>query len=232
VWLWLLPDSFARRLFSIVNLSDSSIVYRINIWKGSWPMVKDFFWSGIGVGREAWSAVYPSYALEAIETAPHAHSLYLGTLAELGIFGFAALLLVFFFLLQSNCRYFYELHRFTEAVKSGVIRPRGKSGEKIGVGEKRRFAAMRRWAWAPFSGVAAALVFGLTDYPWYNYRVYLMFWLVLALSSAYVRLGLRTLAENADDGMNDTMSPHEADLEMLLVSGTAKRKNAERKRMK
>lgn len=232
VWLWLLPDSFARRLASIVNLSDSSIVYRINIWKGTAPMVKDFFWSGIGVGREAWSAVYPSYALEAIETAPHAHSLYLGTLAEVGIFGLAALFLVFFFLLQSNCRYFYELRRFSEAANRGLIRPTGVLSEKAGEINKRRYAAMRSYAWAPFCGVVAALLFGLTDYPWYNYRVYLMFWLVLALSSAYVRLGRRTLAESTDDGVKSNMSPHEADLEILLVTGKTPTKNAERKRIK
>lgn len=218
VWLWLLPDSFVRRLASIVNLSDSSIVYRINIWKGSWPMAKDFFWSGIGVGREAWSEVYPSYALEAIETAPHAHSLYLGTLTEVGIFGLLALLLVFFFLLQSNCRFFYELNRFSDAAKRGLIHATGKTHEK------RILTMLRSRAWAPLCGIAAALVFGLTDYPWYNYRVYLMFWLVLALSSAYVRLGRQTLSKSADDGMKETMSPYEADLEILLISGSAKTK--------
>lgn len=40
-----------------------------------------------------------------------------------------------------------------------------------------------------FGGLLAALAQGMTDYIWYNYRVFFVFWFVLALTSAYIRVG-------------------------------------------
>ena len=38
--------------------------------------------------------------------------------------------------------------------------------------------------------VIASLIMGLTDHIWYSYRVFLMFWLVIGLVNAYIRIGL------------------------------------------
>ena len=54
---------------------------------------------------------------------------------------------------------------------------------------RREITFMRLQTAAPLCGILAALVQGLTDYIWYNYRVYLMFWLMCGLSVAYVRCG-------------------------------------------
>lgn len=48
---------------------------------------------------------------------------------------------------------------------------------------------LRISAAAPLCGIFAVLAQGITDYAWYNYRLYLMFWLVCGLASAYVRNG-------------------------------------------
>ncbi|MGN1128942.1 MAG: hypothetical protein ACI4T6_08325, partial [Candidatus Flemingiibacterium sp.] len=48
---------------------------------------------------------------------------------------------------------------------------------------------------ALFCGLLAVLVQGMTDYIWYNYRVFLMFWLLLGLSAA-VRKVLRYTAQD------------------------------------
>ena len=42
---------------------------------------------------------------------------------------------------------------------------------------------------AGLASVTAVLIMGLTDYVWYNYRVFLMFWLVIAIVNAYIRVG-------------------------------------------
>ena len=42
---------------------------------------------------------------------------------------------------------------------------------------------------AALCSIAAALVFGLFDYTWYSYRIFFMFWVVLAIACARVRVG-------------------------------------------
>ena len=48
----------------------------------------------------------------------------------------------------------------------------------------------------------------MTDYAWYNYRVYLMFWLIVGLTSASVR--------SADTYINNTVTeePDNASLDL------------------
>ena len=56
---------------------------------------------------------------------------------------------------------------------------------------------------AGLSGIAGALTMGLTDYVWYNYRVFLIFWAVLALNAALIRINEKELAkEEASITMN------------------------------
>ena len=41
---------------------------------------------------------------------------------------------------------------------------------------------------AAFSGIVAALVMGMFDYIWYNSRVMFLFWAVMAISCAAIRI--------------------------------------------
>jgi len=81
-----LPQSIFRRFMSIGNLADSSIRYRIYTWRGVVRMIGAHPF-GIGVGEDAFHAVYPQYALSGIETVMHAHCLPLQITAELGVMG-------------------------------------------------------------------------------------------------------------------------------------------------
>lgn len=89
----LLPESFRGRLFSIGDLGESSIRYRLQTWIGTWRMLGEHP-VGIGVGERAWRAIYPHFAVSGTARVMHAHNIFLQIAAELGAVG-----LVLFFLL-------------------------------------------------------------------------------------------------------------------------------------
>ncbi len=198
---FVLPDSIVQRFASIGNLGDSSTSYRVNIWRGTVRMLEDYWLTGVGVGEAAWGTVYPRYSLASIETAPHAHNLYLQTWVQTGILGLILLVVFFFLLLQCHCTFYRDLSRMRQEISVSVLavhltaKTRGElpyAGHRSSHEDteiRRRITAMRLQAAAPLCGILATLVQGLTDYTWYNYRVYLMFWLMCGLSAAYVRCG-------------------------------------------
>ena len=152
---FVLPESITQRFLSIGNLGDSSTSYRVNIWRGVGKMIGDYWQTGVGIGTDSFRCVYPLYSLSGIESAPHSHNLYLQILVEIGIVGLAIFLVLLFFWAQS-C---FTLHR----------------------NEERREKLIPA---ALFCGLLAVLAQGMTDYIWYNYRVFLMFWLMLGLCAA------------------------------------------------
>jgi len=155
-----LPESIVSRFASIGDLSDTSTNYRVYIWRGSVKLASDYAFTGIGVGREAFNSLYPYYSFAGIETAPHAHNLFLQLFIEVGIFGFAIFFAVLICLIQNG---------FSLA-KCG----KDKEVRLIGCGA--------------FCGVLAALLQGMTDYIWYNYRVFFIFWIVIGIASAARRI--------------------------------------------
>ena len=159
----ILPDAVTRRFLSIGNIADTSTSYRVSIWQGTIRMLREHFFTGIGIGIEPFSIVYPEYALSGIETAPHSHSLYLQVLVEYGIVGIAILSLIIFFFIQC-C--------FCAMKKADEI-------------------YLKLFAAAGFCAVGGFLINGMTDFVWYNYRVYLMFWLVIAVTVGICRFALR-----------------------------------------
>ncbi len=153
-----LPESIINRFTSIGNMKDSSTSYRVYIWMGTLHMLKDFWLTGIGPGDEAFAQVYPFYSYSSI-VAPHSHNLFLQIMVIggiLAIIAFAVLLLVFFKKLAVG----YQVQG-----KKGDI-----SVALVGIG----------------SAVMGFLVQGLFDNCFYNYRVFMIFWAVLALGTAAV----------------------------------------------
>ncbi len=151
-----LPESIINRFASIGDMKDSSTSYRVYIWMGTLHMLKDFWISGIGPGTEAFTQVYPFYSYSAI-VAPHSHNLFLQIMVESGILGiaaFAILMIVF----MKKLAVAYQVQ--------------GKYGENsvllVGIG----------------SAVLGFLVQGLFDNCFYNYRVFMIFWAVVAIGIA------------------------------------------------
>lgn len=234
---FILPDSIVSRFTSIGNLADTSTSYRVNIWRGAVRMLEDFWYCGIGVGEPAWFTTYPRYSLAAIEAAPHSHNLYLQTWIESGIVGLCLLLAFIVLLCQSNFSFFKKLSdmraSITDTLSISHLKPTDKTvgaqrsvvlrSENNAETAEKEITALRMNAAAPLCGVIASLLQGLTDYTWYNYRVFLMFWLVVGLSSAYVRLGQKELTHIQSITTFSSNTPDEAIADLPLLSAKPKK---------
>lgn len=170
LWLQLIPDNIAKRFLSIIEMSDSSVIYRFNTWRGVLNMISDNLFGGIGVGEDAFRAVFPIYSVAGTETVMHSHSLFLEILVEFGIVG-ALIFTVIMIMYVQKCF--------------------------VGIKIRSRESKSRVMIAAGLSGICGALVMGMTDHIWYNYRVFLVFWAVAGLTMALVRIN-----ENENDKKN------------------------------
>lgn len=155
---FVLPDWAVDRFTSIGNLSDSSTSYRVYIWLGTIAMLKDYWLPGIGPGNAAFNVVYPAYSYNTI-AAPHAHNLFLQLMCDAGIAGLVIFLLILFSFFR---RSFSAFSRETDKPS-------------------------RIYLIAVISAVSGFLLQGMTDYSFYNNRVTLFFWVVIALGSVLAR---------------------------------------------
>jgi len=167
---FVLPASVIERLASITNLADSSTSYRISIWQATIRMIKVYWYAGVGQGIDAYNAVYPYYAFNAV-SAPHSHSLYLQVMIETGIFGMLVFLAVLVCFSKALVPFFYRTKKLSEKI----------------------FAA------AMMSSVVGFLVQGVFDYVFYNYKVFLMFFIVLAIGCAFVNIYNGSNGDNTED---------------------------------
>ena len=145
------------RFKSIGDLSDTSVSYRISAWKGIAKMISANRFLGIGFGEPSFLAVYPLFAYSGATAVKHSHSLYLQILVETGAVGLM-LFLAAMLIFAKDCLKSVFLRR----QNSGIIA-------------------------AGFSAVVGSLFMGLTDHIWYNSRVFICFWLVVALTNFETR---------------------------------------------
>ena len=164
IWHRFLPSDILKRFTSIFLREDSSIQSRIKTWEAVELIIKDHWFAGVGVGDEIFLSLYGNPNVDIASLPAHTHSLYLQILVELGIVGLLVFLGIMFVFGQ----------KCMVEVKKG-----------------RRSSKSRTMIVAGFSAVLGACVAGLTDYIWYNYRLFLTFWLVLALTVALVKANIR-----------------------------------------
>ena len=122
-------------------------------------MLGDHWFTGIGTGLPAFSKVYPAYSLSGIESAPHAHNLFLQIITEHGVIALIIFIMIIFLFVQSVLS--FNKYENRKSKLAGV---------------------------ALMCGILAVLIQGLTDYIWYNYRVYLIFWMIIGLTTAVRRV--------------------------------------------
>ena len=152
---FVLPESIMFRLLSIGNLEDSSSLYRLFIWLGTFRMLGDYWLTGVGLGTKAFSGIYSAYAYNGI-IAPHPHNLYLNVLSERGITGFLCLAII-------------TLKSLKYSISSALsLQPE----------IKHMGAALT----AAFTGI---LIQGIFDNVFYNYRIVLIFWLFTAMAFVF-----------------------------------------------
>ena len=149
--LLVLPQSVLDRIASIGNMNDGSTAFRIYIYIGVAAMLAHYWLGGIGIGEGAFAKVYPKYAIPSV-SAPHSHSLIFQTVISFGVAGLVYLYAV--------------LASFQKAIAKAQAKASGKE----------------RYLLIGFGAVLwGFLLQSVFDYTWYNYRVFQLFWIVLAL---------------------------------------------------
>lgn len=156
---FVLPESIINRFLSIGNMEDSSTSYRMYIYMGTIAMLKDYWISGIGPGTEAFNSVYPIYAYNQI-SAPHSHNLFLQVICDCGICGIVMFLAI--------------IYQFYKATFGALTREKNKENRVLII--------------SAISSISGFLVQSLFDYTFYNYRVMLMFWIVLGLGIVFTNI--------------------------------------------
>ena len=162
---FVVPKNVVTRFMSIGDVADSSTMYRLYTWKGSIEMIRDYFWGGIGYGTEAFAELYPLYAYAGIEAAAHSHNLYMQILIGMGIGGLICFLAIAILFAQKSFSFFKT--------------PSSRNFFMISA--------------AALISVASLLIMGAFDYVWYNYRIFYMFWIALAIGVACIKIGEREL---------------------------------------
>jgi O-antigen ligase len=157
---FIVPQTIIGRISSIGNLKDTSSAYRVAIWLGSINVIKKYWPSGIGLGSEVFSRIYPRNAISGAAYALHAHNLYLQIFVETGIVGILSFsILIFMFYRSTISAYLRTKDKFLSTLLASIC-----------------------------AGMTGYLFQGLTDNIWYNYRMVLIFWMLLGFSAVAVRL--------------------------------------------
>lgn len=86
-----LPESIINRILTIGNLRDSSFQYRLNIYKETIYLIRDYGFRGVGLGTDVMTKVFQHYPTMFDGNYPiHTHNHYLQLWVELGFFGVIA----------------------------------------------------------------------------------------------------------------------------------------------
>ena len=155
----LMPEAFQMRLLSIFDLSDSSISYRLSIFRSSFEMLKDHPLLGIGLGADTFYEQFAIYAEEGV-VAPHSHNVLLQIGCQAGIFP----LLTFVLLFLSRMRH---LSIYSRYIRRGSMRTVTTFGTLA---------------------LFALLIFGMTDYIWFAPPMYYLFFVLFGMGSASLRI--------------------------------------------
>lgn len=155
----LLPETVMNRILTIGSMSDTSNASRIFIWEGVLAMLKDYALTGIGIGPEAFAAIYPKYASHWALTAPHSHMLYLELFVELGLIGGVSFLVFMFSTIKKGLATF---NRTDKALRNIII--------------------------AGIASLGGISFVGAAEYIWFYPRVMFVFWIVVGILLCAVRL--------------------------------------------
>lgn len=159
ILLILMPEALQQRLLSVLNLADSSIAYRLSIFRSSFAMLKENLLLGIGLGADIFYDQFRIYAEEGV-IAPHSHNLLLQIGCQAGIFP----LFTFFLLFTTRMRHLSIYSRYI------------------------RHGSMRIVTVFGTLALFALLIFGMTDYIWFAPPMQYLFFVLFGMGSASLRI--------------------------------------------
>lgn len=161
-----LPETIMNRILTIGSMEDSSNAYRPMIWEGVIRLIKDTGLSGIGIGPLAFAKLYPSYANPLAITAPHSHMLYMEIFVELGIVGFFGFFGFMYASIKKGLAVFNSTNKTLRCMIIAVI-----------------------------SALAGISFTGCAEYIWFYPRVMFVFWIVIGILLATVRISKKQTVE-------------------------------------
>lgn len=156
--LFVMPASIIQRIQTIGSLQDSSNFYRYSLWTKAIEIVKDFWFSGIGIGYIPFQNI--SY-LYITNMAPyHTHNTYLQIAIEMGLLG----LLVFFILIFRTL----------------------KSSIRVVLNSKEKYYSI--FVSAYIASISGVLIHGIAEHIFFNPKIILTFWLTFGVLINYSQL--------------------------------------------
>lgn len=159
-----LPPSILLRIKTMVNPFDSSLSTRTSIYKTISPILKDFWFTGLGLGNETLLRVsrnYSSYMPKG-SIPSHTHNLYLQIWIETGIPGIIAFLAFIFSTVKKTVQYVISSSK-DHYINNILI--------------------------SCLSSLVAILAMGMVEYVWFYPRVMLFFWVVIGITLAALHIG-------------------------------------------
>lgn len=158
-----LPHTILMRLKSF-NMADSSFKTRIDVWQTVIPILKDYWFTGLGLGNDTLIRISKNYHIFVAKGSipSHSHNLYLQLWLETGFPGIVAFLAFIFTTVKKSIRTL--AHSEDKFVKNILI--------------------------AGLASLTGLLANGVIEYVWFDRRVMLFFWasVGIILSTLYVRL--------------------------------------------
>ncbi len=156
---YLMPETVQLRLASVLNLSDSSIAYRLSIFRSSLSMLGDNLFFGIGIGADTFYESFALYAEDGV-VAPHSHNLLLQIGCEAGIFALLCFIMLFFTRMRHLSVYGHYIRR----------------------------GSMHTITVFATTALFALLIFGMTDYIWFAPSMFYLFFILFGMGSSSLRI--------------------------------------------
>lgn len=162
-----LPASIYNRLLTIFNPNDSSLQYRKEILNPTKPMLKEYWFTGVGLGTEVFNIIYKRYKSFTLKTVAHTHNLFLQIWLESGLIALVSLLWLGF--------------RLIKKVVYMIRNTYDKRLQNIAIGA--------------LAGVGGLMVMGFADHVWFYNRILFIFWINISLIFTAIKISKNKIKE-------------------------------------
>lgn len=160
-----LPQSILLRVKTMFNLADSSSNTRVDVWKTVIPILKSYWFTGLGLGNDTLLRVSKNYhSFVAKGSIPsHSHNLYLQVWLEVGFPGIITFLGLILTTIKKSIR---TIVQASDAYINNILI-------------------------AGLASMTGILANGMIEYVWFDRRVMLFFWAALGIIFAALSIHLK-----------------------------------------